>query len=111
MCQLSLGHRRSQAGITQCLGTLKSDQRQPPGRPGLQSWHVDRRRVQWRRGWSSIGWCLEGHRRRNDDPHTPAVLCGPAEGHDKLKPARDILLPRHHLVSKVVITRCRPNGT
>ena len=43
------------------LGTLKSYPRQPPGRPGRQSWHVDRRRAQWRRGWSSIGRRLEGH--------------------------------------------------
>jgi len=111
MCQLSQGNCRRQTGITLRLGTLKSEQRQPPGRPGLQSWRVDRRRAQWRHGWSSIGRRLEGHGRQSDDPRTRAVLCGPAEGHDEPKSARGILLPRHHLVSKVVMTRCRPNGT
>jgi len=103
--------RGSQTGLIQRLRTLKSDLRQPLGRPGRQSWHVDWRRAQWRHGWSSIRLHLEGHGRRSDDPRTRAVLRGPAEGHDDPRLARGILLPRHHLVSKVVTTRCRPNGT
>jgi len=53
--------RGSQTGIIQRLRTLRSDLRQPLGRPGRQSWHVDWRRAQWRHGWSSIRLHLEGH--------------------------------------------------
>jgi len=99
---LSRGHRCRQTGITKCLNTLKSDPCQPPGRPGCQSWHVDRQHAQWRHGWSSIGRHLEGHRRRSDDPcHVHMLYCVVrAEGHDDPRPARGILFPRHHLVSK-----------
>ena len=85
--------RGSQTGIIQRLRTLRSDLRQPLGRPGRQSWHVDWRRAQWRHGWSSIRLHLEGHGHRSDDPHTRAVLRGPAEGHVDLRLARGILLP------------------
>jgi len=61
--------------------------------------------------WVVVHLHLEGHGRRCDDARTHAVLRGPVDGHDDSRPARGILLPRHHLVSKVVTTRCRPNGT
>jgi len=38
--QLSRERRHCQMGITQHLGTLKSDPRQPPGRMGSHSQHV-----------------------------------------------------------------------
>ena len=108
--------RGSQTGIIQRLRTLRSDLRQPLGRPGRQSWHVDWQRAQWRHGWSSVRLHLEGQGWRSDDPRMRALLRvrGPAEGHDDPRPARDILLPRHHLVSKVVTSKLlqsRPNGT
>jgi len=57
-----------------------------------------------------VGGRPSGHERQSDDPRTCAVLHGPAERHDNLRPALGIILPRHHLVSTVVKTRCRHNG-